>query len=259
VKSVTYEDRLGADFDHKEVRMGIGQRNNSTKVSIRDSTLDDEMTLDNGVAAVYESIANHLTNRDNVLHNDMVQLNLLLCEKETLLRLYERRAVGENMEERILQINNNIEIVKGRLPDIEELLNRGMDCNHRVLYEIIGMELKNRLLRIQKRIKDDKRGYRVWLVEKEEYMSRVFGEDSLQRLEVKDEILRCDAAELKERAIRFKDFWDMNNERATSAFCRLSKEGGLCDDLSQIKDGGGNKFASKEKQEEHIRGFYSEL
>jgi hypothetical protein len=79
-------------------------------------------------------------------------------------------------------------------------------------------------------------------------MSRVFGENSLQRLEVKDEILRCDDAELKENAIRFKDFLDMNNERATSAFCRLSKEGGLCDDLSQIRDGGGNKFSSKENR-----------
>jgi hypothetical protein len=121
------------------------------------------------------------------------------------------------------------------------------------------MEIKNRLLKIQKRIGDDKRGFRAWLVEKEDYMLRVFGENSSQRLEVKDEILRYDDAELKENATRFKDFLDMNNERATSAFCRLGKEGGLCDDLSQIRDGGGTKFSDKGKQEEHIRGYYSEL
>jgi hypothetical protein len=138
-------------------------------------------------------------------------------------------------------------------------LDREIKCNYRVLYEVIGMEIKNRLLKIQKRIKEDKRGYRAWLVEKEEYMSRMFGEESLQRQEVKDEILRCDDAELKDRATRFKDFLDVNNERVTNAFCRLSKEGGLCDDMSQIKDGTGQAFTSKEKQEEHIRGFYSEL
>ncbi len=259
VKSVTYEDRLGADLDHKEVRMGVGQRKNSSKVSIRDSTLDDVMTMDNGVVAVYEAIANHLTIRDNELLNGIVQLDILLGEKVTILRLYERRVLGENFEDRIAQINDNIELVKSRLPDIDELLDRGIDCNYRVLYEVIGMEIKNRLLKIQKRIRDDKRGYRSWLVEKEDYMSRVFGENSLQRLEVKDEILRCDDAELKENATRFKDFLDMNNERATSVFCRLSKEGGLCDDLSQIRDGVGNKFSSKEKQDEHIRGYYSEL
>jgi exonuclease III len=150
VKSVTYEDRLGADFDHKEVRMGVGQRKNSSKVSIRDSTLDDVMTMDNGVVAVYEAIANHLTIRDNELLNGIVQLNILLGEKVTTLRLYERRGLGENLEERIAQINNNIELVKRRLPDIDELLDRGIDCNYRVLYEVIGMEIKNRLLKIQK-------------------------------------------------------------------------------------------------------------
>jgi hypothetical protein len=121
------------------------------------------------------------------------------------------------------------------------------------------MEVKNRLLKIQKRIKTDKRGYRLWLVEKEAYMSRMFGDDSLQRQEVRDEILRCDDADLKERAVRFKDFLDVNNERASTAFCRLSKEGGLCDDISQIRDEGGNAFRTPEGQEEHIRSFYSEL
>jgi hypothetical protein len=98
--------------------MGVGQRKNNSKVSIRDSTLDDVMTMDNGFVAVYEAIVNHLTIRDNVLLNGIVQLNILLEEKVTILRLYERRVLGENFEDRIAQINGNIELVKSRLPDI---------------------------------------------------------------------------------------------------------------------------------------------
>ncbi len=64
---------------------------------------------------------------------------------------------------------------------------------------------------------------------------------------------------LKERASRFRDFLDANNERATKAFCRLSKEGGLCDDLTQIKDKDGNNFSNDKDRVEHIKGFYETL
>jgi exonuclease III len=259
VDNVIYEDRIGADFDHKEVKMVIGKKKENSKIAIKDSTLDDGMVIDNGLVAVYESIRNHLATVDDRLTGQLTQLDILLREKETVLRLYERRGLREEMGDRIERINANIDVVKGRLLDIVELLDRDITCNYRALYEVIGMEVKNRLLKIQKRIKMDKRGYRLWLVEKEEYMARTFGDVSLQRQEVRDEILRCDDAELKERAVRFKDFLDVNNERASTAFCRLSKEGGLCDDISQIRDDLGNAFITTEGQEEHIRSFYSEL
>jgi exonuclease III len=259
VDNVTYEDRIGADFDHKEVRMVIGKKKENGKVVRKDSTLEDGMVIDNGIVAVYESIRNHLVTVDDRLTEQLTQLDILLREKETVLRLYDRRGLREEMGDRIERINANIDVVKGRLPGIDELLDRNFTCNYRVLYEVIGMEVKNRLLKIQRRIKMDKRGYRLWLVQKEEYMARTFGEDSLQRHEVRDEILRCDDAELKERAVKFKDFLDINNEKATTAFCRLSKEGGLCDDISQIRDGQGNAFTNMKGQEEHIRSFYSEL
>jgi hypothetical protein len=217
------------------------------------------MVLDNGIVAVYESIRNHLVTVDDRLTEQLTQLDILLREKETVLRLYDRRGLRDEMGDRIERINANIDVVKGRLPDIDELLDRNFTCNYRVLYEVIGMEVKNRLLKIQRRIKMDNRGYRLWLVQKEEYMARTFGEDSIQRHEVRDEILRCDDAELKERAVKFKDFLDINNEKATTAFCRLSKEGGLCDDISQIRDDQGNAFTTTTGQGEHIRSFYSEL
>jgi hypothetical protein len=68
-----------------------------------------------------------------------------------------------------------------------------------------------------------------------------------------------DDQKLKERAIKFKEFLDANNEKATVAFCRLSKEGGLSDDQSAIRDDRGEAFMSGHDRNEHIRSYYEQL
>jgi hypothetical protein len=94
---------------------------------------------------------------------------------------------------------------------------------------------------------------------REEYVKRVFGEQSQQWHDVRDALLRHDDVKLKERAVKFKDFLDRNNEKATKAFCRLSKEGGVCDDVSQIKNEEGRPFNSDSEREEYIGKFYSNI
>jgi hypothetical protein len=48
----------------------------------------------------------------------------------------------------------------------------------------------------------------------------------MQVSDEREKLLQFDDINLKERATRFKEFLDVNNEKATKAFCRLSKEGG---------------------------------
>jgi hypothetical protein len=64
---------------------------------------------------------------------------------------------------------------------------------------------------------------------------------------------------LKERAIKFKEFLDCNNEKVTKAFCKLSKEGGLCDDMTQICGDDGKPFNTDEDRQKHVRKFYEKL
>jgi hypothetical protein len=52
---------------------------------------------------------------------------------------------------------------------------------------------------------------------------------------------------------------NQNNEKATKAFCKLSKEGGTNDDISQIKGDDGIAFGDGMKRGEHIRSFYEKL
>jgi hypothetical protein len=97
------------------------------------------------------------------------------------------------------------------------------------------------------------------LIERTVYMENTFGVDSYQAFEQRETLLRYDDVKLKERATKFRDFLDCNNERTTKAFCRLSKEGGFSDDLSQIRDEQGGDFDNMADRGEHIRKFYENL
>jgi predicted alpha-1,6-mannanase (GH76 family) len=121
------------------------------------------------------------------------------------------------------------------------------------------MGVKNVLMEIQKRMKSDDKLLRERLLRREEYTRNVFGERSQQWYDAKDAVLRFDDVQLKERAVKFREFLDVNNEKATLAFCRLSKDGGLCDDIGQIKGEDGRTFNNSEERGKYIAGFYSKI
>jgi hypothetical protein len=81
----------------------------------------------------------------------------------------------------------------------------------------------------------------------------------VQALDEKEKLLRMDDQKLKERATKFTEFLDANNEKATAAFCRLSKEGGLSDDQSAIRDDRGGAFGNGQERNEYIRKYYAQL
>jgi hypothetical protein len=149
--------------------------------------------------------------------------------------------------------------VKNRLPNLEELLGRGLSFEYINLYEIIMIGVKTNLTEMQKRVNIRDTAKRDGLLQREEYMANMFGENSQQRYEASEAILRFDDIILRNKATKFREFLDINNEKSTRAFCRLSKEGGTCDDLTQIKDDRGNNFSTEKERGVHITGFYSKI
>jgi hypothetical protein len=226
INKVTYEDRIGSDFDHKEVTLEIGKKTKGAKITIYDSTLNDETANDAVNMVVYESLAVNLTHKDIGIENNVAQLGILLRDKEKLLNVRSIYGVTDEINQRIQTVNENIIVIKNRLPRFEQLMEREYICNYRVLYEGVIHSVKNILLNIQRRRSKEENVVRDKLVKREEYIKTVFGEYSQQWYDAKDAIFRYDDARLKERATRFKEFLDKNNEKATKAFCRLSKEGG---------------------------------
>ncbi len=122
------------------------------------------------------------------------------------------------------------------------------------------MGLKNSLMGLQKRKKEIDIEKREWLMSNVRVMEGTFGENSDQAESAREALLRYDDVKLKDCASKFSEFLGANNEKATKAFCRLSKEGGICDDdVTQIKDGNGRAFNNDTERENHIKGFYETL
>jgi hypothetical protein len=55
VTRIVYEDRLGADFDHKGVNLVLGKKTKWGKISIHDSTIGDIITTPAGTWAIYDA------------------------------------------------------------------------------------------------------------------------------------------------------------------------------------------------------------
>jgi hypothetical protein len=244
VDKVRYEDRLGADFNHKEVIMKLGRNRSTGRRIIYDSTLEDEMATYVGIMAVYDSIEHNLVDKDEGLNNNLVQLNILMREKtDDIIRRKEK-------------VELNIQTTMERLPGLSTLLDNEIECSYKVLYETIMNDLKNRLGYVQDRIKIESKLMRDRLVQREEYMADTFGEESQQQLDVRAEILCLDDVNLKQRANKFRDFLRVNNEKATKAFCKLSKEGGYSDDIYKIRKESGEAFNNNTDRGRHIEEYY---
>jgi hypothetical protein len=124
VDKVNYEERLGRDFDHREVTLKLGRNGIGAKVTIHDSTIQDDVAEDKVYLTVYENVINNLTDIDVGVRDNLVQMNILISEKEILCR--QSQVDGNNIElsQRLETNQMNIGVIKSRLPTLNELLGR---------------------------------------------------------------------------------------------------------------------------------------
>jgi hypothetical protein len=187
------------------------------------------------------------------------QMDLLIRESELITKLLSIRGEDVILRERAETTEANINVIYNRLPSIDEMLNRNFSCDFRQLYEVCTMGIKNRLVALQKQRAVELKLQRENIIDRIHYLERKFGENSIQASDEREKLLRLDDRNLKERATKFKEFLDVNNEKATKVFCRLSKEGGVLDDQSAIKNNNGVAFENETSRNEHIRGYYEQL
>jgi hypothetical protein len=256
IEKVKYEDRLGADFDHKEVVMYLGKRIKGCKTMIFDSTLKDILSESVGTLSIYEVANAHLVIPDQMLTNSVSQLDILIREKELINHVLRIRGDSIVLTERLNTVDRNIETVTNRLLTTADLMERDFTCDFCKLYEVTVMNLKNRLVALQKKRILERNEERDGILNRIQYMEHKFGANSVQTNDEKEKLLRFDDAKLKEKAIMFRDFLDSNNEKATKVFCKLSKEGGLCDDQEVIRDSNGEGFGDSKQRTEYIRRYY---
>jgi hypothetical protein len=228
-------------------------------MTVLDTTLEDMLADPIGLLSVYEAISTHLEVGDIELDRFIGRLDTNIREIELLGIVVIRTGENEFTNNRIEVANTALNNVINELPDINLLLERSITCSYRSLYEVAVINLKNRLIARQTAKLKECELLRSDIISCCEYMRDKFGDSSVQYLDEHDKLMRFDDLGLKERAVKFREFLDANNEKASKAFCKLSKEGGLCDDISQIGDVNGEDFNTDNERNEHIRGFYENL
>ncbi len=209
-----------------------------------------------GTLAVYEMVCSHLSIPDRDLDNSVKQLDLLIREKELIYHVLKTKGDNLMLRERLAIVERNTETIINRFPLMSNILESEFSCNFRQLYEVTLMNLKNRLVALQKKRILEGKEERNAIIDRIRYMENKFGENSLQASDEREKLLRFDDVKLKERATAFRDFLDVNNEKATRVFCKLSKEGGLCDNQDVIRNANGEVFENGKDRNEYIRMYY---
>jgi hypothetical protein len=103
---VVYEDRLGTDFDHKEVTLKLGKIKVGGKMVVRDKILEDHLATPIGSLSLYETVSAHLVDNDEGLNRIIGILDISIRERELLDIVVLRTGETEFMNNRI----NNVEL-----------------------------------------------------------------------------------------------------------------------------------------------------
>ena len=254
VHVIKYEDRLGRDFDHKEVLLKIGRGASVATNNIKESTVKSEGAKLIGLLSFYEILNAHLREPDPEIGLIVGRIEAAIKRKED----YIDREI-ENREVRIAGLEAEILAIIATLPSSNDMLNRPSTCNNRMKYEMVTMGIKNRLLSLQANIRRKEISKRLNLVQDRNQAELDFGINSEEFIIANDALLNYDDNKLKYNTGLYREFFNSNNEKPTAAYCRLGKGPNLEDDLCKIKGNNGEAFRNSEERTRHISNFYSNL
>ena len=254
ILEVKYEDRLGRDFDHREVTLQIGKKVRVGQINIRDNILNDVNVNYFGLISIHDTINEHKINPSENVRVTIGRLEQLVRQKSNIINCGDREIIErlENLEREI-----NVSILE--LPPINEVLGGEFTCDYKTLYEVATMNLKNRLVAYQVKINTDNMRVHTSLLDDIKEKLGTYGLDSIQWLEAQDRLLQHNDTILKEKTGKYREFFNDNNEKMGAKFCKLGKRGMGLDNLTQIKNRDGTDFESNKKRGEYVTGFYSEL
>jgi hypothetical protein len=148
VNDVGYKNRIGLDFDHKEVRMDIGRNKKGIggkKEYIANSTLKQNYAEIMGLLGYYDTVNNHLVTRDMEIVTCIGNLETRTREIELLDILTKNHVNIDNLGRR-QALMDEVEELKIWLIRKGDLLDREFTCNFKTLYEVVTMGIKGRLL-----------------------------------------------------------------------------------------------------------------
>ena len=148
VNNVWYEERLGRDFDHKEVTVKLGGFPKKRNENIYRSTVNDVRAKYVGKCAMYDILNEHLGEPVANIRTVVGEIEQKVKQINTIYNVNEG-ILGDEIYHEIEGKEIEIEELIGELPGVDDLLERNFSCDFRKLYEVLIMGIKNRLLGIQ--------------------------------------------------------------------------------------------------------------
>jgi hypothetical protein len=116
---VVYEDRLGADFDHREVTLKVGKGKVGGKMIVRDKILEDPLSTPIGLLSLYETVSSHLTERDEGINIILGRLDTSIRERELLDIVVVRTGETDFTNNRINIVERTLNDCINELPNIQ--------------------------------------------------------------------------------------------------------------------------------------------
>ena len=134
VSYVKYEDRLGRDFDHKEVYTKLGGGKNVVTNNIRTDTLSSVSAEKIGTIGFYDTLNEHAQEPSEEVRRVIGLLESLNRRKDKIIE--------DQAEDRIVRVEEiDAEMLHliGTLPSRLEMLERPSTCDVRAKYEVVIM------------------------------------------------------------------------------------------------------------------------
>ena len=170
VNVIKYEDRLGRDFDQKEVLLKIGRGEKVATNNIKESTLKSEGAKLIGLLSFYEMLNEHLRVPEPEIGLIVGRIEAAIKRKEEYIDIEI-----ENIEARIAGLEDEILALITFLPSSNDMINRPSTCNSRMKYEMVTMGIKNRLLSLQANIHRKEISNRINLVQRKNQAENDYG------------------------------------------------------------------------------------
>jgi exonuclease III len=260
ITDVRYMERMGKDFDHKEVRIEMGGKTSRGKKEfVMNSTLEKEYSKTMGIIGYYESLSTHLEDRNEELVNLIRDIDIKFREIEIMEIMRGNFALNENQIEELDRKRVEVRNLEEQLINKGSLLDQHYTCNFRTLYEVTMMNIKGKLLAKQTRdIKEKNRSKRD-LIKRLEIIEKAEGKYSDRYNEILGDLEDIMDKELKERGGKFAEFFNANNERPTRAFYKIGKKGKSVDSVGKIRKDNGEDFKDEEERRKYFGNEFGKV
>jgi len=252
-------------FDHKEIRLEIGQIKKRYTQSVVNAILA-EPELDISVKlGVFECYLTHCNTGDQfTLEQKNVLLNKIGTINENKQRVMDLKlewladSTGNvpDPAATIDGLQNRITGIFDELPQLEFFESLPLSCASDVFFEVLVMSVKTYALCFQQNYYRIRRESKKSTEDRIKLLKKKFRENDREILLLERKLSNLLETELKEKLANFKTFEGLHSEKITPVFLKMANGISNTNSLNEIDD---ENFENDAERNEYITGYYEKV